>query len=228
MGCPDEVLLILAETADLAQWKRQERRLGTLSTRDLLRRGEAIELMLRDYISAASAMQVQHMRPPRPSGEHNAPSLDALLQSKQMDVVRPVTDTAGASESTATSSRPATTHTVTTAHIDSIASEPASESGTNMSITAGASSSTLELTMQGSSSSPIAAPLYGRQSVLQSNQDDALPETNHSDIAEQISAVFQETAALFLQSIINDPSPGKLWISVSSAPLTHVHICRRP
>ena len=39
MGCPDEVLLILAETADLAQWKRQERRLGTLSTRDLLRRG---------------------------------------------------------------------------------------------------------------------------------------------------------------------------------------------
>lgn len=43
MGCPDAVLLALAETADLAHWKDQEKKSGSLSNRELNRRADLIE-----------------------------------------------------------------------------------------------------------------------------------------------------------------------------------------
>ncbi|PSS36747.1 hypothetical protein PHLCEN_2v1378 [Hermanssonia centrifuga] len=46
-GCPDEALLAIAETAALAHWKASESRQGSLSMRDLIRRGDQIEQVLR-------------------------------------------------------------------------------------------------------------------------------------------------------------------------------------
>ncbi|THH00370.1 hypothetical protein EW026_g2146 [Hermanssonia centrifuga] len=46
-GCPDEALLAIAETAALAHWKASESRQGSLSMRDLIRRGDQIEQALR-------------------------------------------------------------------------------------------------------------------------------------------------------------------------------------
>ncbi|KZT29973.1 hypothetical protein NEOLEDRAFT_491030 [Neolentinus lepideus HHB14362 ss-1] len=42
-GCPDEVLLAIAEISALAHWKAQELRHGSLSIRELVRRGDSIE-----------------------------------------------------------------------------------------------------------------------------------------------------------------------------------------
>ncbi|PVF99778.1 hypothetical protein CPB86DRAFT_277886 [Serendipita vermifera] len=47
MGCPDAVLLAIAETAELAHWKDQEKKQGSLSYRELNRRAELIEESLR-------------------------------------------------------------------------------------------------------------------------------------------------------------------------------------
>ena len=48
-GCPDEALLAIAETAQVAQWKASETHKGTLSVRELIRRGDLIEQTLRSY-----------------------------------------------------------------------------------------------------------------------------------------------------------------------------------
>ena len=46
-GFPDEILYAIAQTSELAFWKSQESLKGTLSTRDLIRRGDAIEQGIR-------------------------------------------------------------------------------------------------------------------------------------------------------------------------------------
>lgn len=46
-GFPDEILYAIAQTSELAYWKSQESLKGTLSTRDLIRRGDAIEQRIR-------------------------------------------------------------------------------------------------------------------------------------------------------------------------------------
>jgi hypothetical protein len=47
MGCPDAVLLAIAEIADLAAWRDQEKKQGSLSYRELNLRADAIEQDLR-------------------------------------------------------------------------------------------------------------------------------------------------------------------------------------
>ena len=42
-GFPDEILYAIAQTSELAYWKSKELLKGTLSTRELIRRGDAIE-----------------------------------------------------------------------------------------------------------------------------------------------------------------------------------------
>jgi len=47
MGCPDDVLLAIAETANLAHWKKQQQQKNSLNYQELARRGEEIEKALR-------------------------------------------------------------------------------------------------------------------------------------------------------------------------------------
>jgi len=47
MGCPDDVLLAIAETANLAHWKEQQKQKSSLNYMELARRGEEIEKALR-------------------------------------------------------------------------------------------------------------------------------------------------------------------------------------
>lgn len=46
-GCPDEVLLGIAEISTLSCWKAQEMRKGCLSMKELIRRGNIVESHLR-------------------------------------------------------------------------------------------------------------------------------------------------------------------------------------
>ncbi|KAG6910838.1 hypothetical protein DXG01_007153 [Tephrocybe rancida] len=50
-GCPDEAMLALAEVTNLAYWKASEQHKGTLSFRELVRRGDDIEQRLRRHRS---------------------------------------------------------------------------------------------------------------------------------------------------------------------------------
>jgi len=49
-GCPDDAILALAEIANLAFWKSTQQRNGTLSYRELVRRGDDIEQRLKQHI----------------------------------------------------------------------------------------------------------------------------------------------------------------------------------
>jgi hypothetical protein len=53
-GCPDDVILGIAEVSALAHWKAQEQRNGCLSMRELIRRGDAIEQQLRTHTEPES------------------------------------------------------------------------------------------------------------------------------------------------------------------------------
>ncbi|CDO71850.1 hypothetical protein BN946_scf184939.g74, partial [Trametes cinnabarina] len=52
-GCPDEALLAIAEISALAHWKASELQSGSLSVRELIRRGDIIEKELRERATGA-------------------------------------------------------------------------------------------------------------------------------------------------------------------------------
>lgn len=56
-GCPDEVLLGIAEISTLSCWKMQELRKGSLSMRELIRRGDVIERHLRTQTETALSVE---------------------------------------------------------------------------------------------------------------------------------------------------------------------------
>lgn len=177
MGCPDGVLLVLIETAALAHWKEGERARGALSTRELLRRGDAIEDMLQNEMQLADAQQQSvsamrehtmssHMHPSRPSGEHNAPPPNASSQLAHGNVVGPVVGATGAS-------------------------------GSGMS-------AMLSANMSGSAGTPGSAGPSPRAPVASLSQGQA-PRTN-TDLFTTITNIFREAAGLYLQTVINEPS----------------------
>ncbi|KAF7985733.1 hypothetical protein HWV62_2340 [Athelia sp. TMB] len=57
-GCPDDVMLGLAEASALAYWKAQEQQNGRLSMRELIRRGNDIEQRLRSHTDPESFAEV--------------------------------------------------------------------------------------------------------------------------------------------------------------------------
>ena len=58
-GCPDSILLAFAEIAALAHWKAREQRNRTLSVRELIIRGAAIERAVRQRPESSSQAAVE-------------------------------------------------------------------------------------------------------------------------------------------------------------------------
>ncbi|KAJ3995807.1 fungal-specific transcription factor domain-containing protein [Lentinula boryana] len=75
-GCPDDVMLAIAEISALAHWKSMERIKGTLNYRDLIHRGDDIEQRLRQ-------------RPDTPIFEEDPPLHPNLLQPSITDIIFP-------------------------------------------------------------------------------------------------------------------------------------------
>lgn len=72
-GCPDEALLGIAEVSALAHWKAAEQRKGSLSVRDLIRRGDDIEHRLRQaHFDLPSYHEVDPLHPNLSSTESTA------------------------------------------------------------------------------------------------------------------------------------------------------------
>lgn len=74
-GCPDEVLFGIAEIATLLCWKMQELRKGSLSMRELIRRGDVIERHLRTKTETMPSVEADQT-PLHPTG-HAGTSLPA-------------------------------------------------------------------------------------------------------------------------------------------------------
>ncbi|KAL5526006.1 hypothetical protein ACEPAG_7344 [Sanghuangporus baumii] len=184
MGCPEDVLLILAETAALAQWKVQERQIGTLSNRELLRRGVAIEnrLLVSSIAEGAaptSSTETTQMHPTRPRGEHSGSS-PAMPGSQvgQEGTVSPVSDAVGASRSSVASAS-------TSSFDPSIVGE------------------------RGTSGLGASGP-----HVFRTAHDGNAPDRKYpSDLYQRVGKVFLHTATLYLASVINDPSTSNPEIS---------------
>lgn len=99
-GCPDEVLLGIAEIATLSCWKMQELRKGSLSMRELIRRGDVIERHLRTQtetvLSAEADQTPLHPELPSMAAEHgniqNSPTGHACASLPADDTRRIVAD----------------------------------------------------------------------------------------------------------------------------------------
>ncbi|KAJ7261731.1 fungal-specific transcription factor domain-containing protein [Mycena haematopus] len=70
-GCSEAVLLGIAEVSELSHWKAAEKRKGSLSNRDLIRRGDEIEQRLRKASSS-----------PRQTGGDTTPLHPTLMQAE--------------------------------------------------------------------------------------------------------------------------------------------------
>jgi hypothetical protein len=75
-GCPEEVLLGIAEVSELSHWKAAEKRKGSLSNRDLIRRGDEIEQRLRKASDS-----------PRKTGEGDKTPLHPTLMQADSEAV---------------------------------------------------------------------------------------------------------------------------------------------
>ena len=74
-GCPDEALLAIAEISALAHWKASELQSGSLSMRELIRRGDAIERELRERATGESAVDEDIKNPAILAGAPSSSSL---------------------------------------------------------------------------------------------------------------------------------------------------------
>ncbi|KIK99965.1 hypothetical protein PAXRUDRAFT_822141 [Paxillus rubicundulus Ve08.2h10] len=87
-GCPDEVLLGIAEISTLACWKTQEIRKGSLSMRELIRRGNVLESHLRSYREPVYHPDPTQLHPDLPiGGDFDAkglPGLPAIVDTRQL------------------------------------------------------------------------------------------------------------------------------------------------
>lgn len=59
-GCPNDALLALAEISALAHWKASELQNGSLSVRELIRRGDIIEKELRERATGLRAEEEEY------------------------------------------------------------------------------------------------------------------------------------------------------------------------
>jgi len=93
-GCPDEVVLGIAEVSALAHWKAQEQQNGCLSMRELIRRGDAIEQQLRTHTEPELFVEVDQapMHPSLPGTNVDyagASSMPALSSAQSANTATP-------------------------------------------------------------------------------------------------------------------------------------------
>lgn len=67
-GCPEEALLAIAEISALSHWKAAELQSGSLSTRELIRRGDQIESHLRRRSSERQKEEMEEAKIARGMG----------------------------------------------------------------------------------------------------------------------------------------------------------------
>lgn len=87
-GCPDEVMLAIAEVSALAHWKATELRNGSLSYRELIRRGDALEQRLREHQSDPPSFAEADQTPLHPNLPHSSSSVETIPPFPNEDMRR--------------------------------------------------------------------------------------------------------------------------------------------
>lgn len=198
MGCPDDIILILAETAELASWKAQERQQGTLDMNALLMRASAVEnRILVSTIAEANA---------GPSLSFSAGAAAAVAVGSASDAAAPES-------------------IVHPMHSYREHNAPASEQPegilartdavqTHMSASSAAASASTGYSPQpmasGLPAAALSTPLISVSPAIdEGNNSPSLNQNLQSqNLIKQISKVFFETAVLYLASVVNDTNPG--------------------
>ncbi|KAI0789851.1 fungal-specific transcription factor domain-containing protein [Abortiporus biennis] len=99
-GCPDEAMLAIAEIAALAQWKATELHNGTLSTRELIKRGDLIEQTLKSRPETQNFSSLENGSPEPPHfGNPNSPT-GSTMSDSVMPLAAGLTVPAGALDTT--------------------------------------------------------------------------------------------------------------------------------
>ncbi|THG94810.1 hypothetical protein EW145_g8073, partial [Phellinidium pouzarii] len=187
MGCPDDVLLILAETAALAQWKARQRQLGTLSNRELIVRGDAIEHRLLVSTIAETAERRPAVYFPGTRAGTGADVATATATATVDAQMRPEYST----------SSPPT----------AAASAAVSSSDNSALMTPVASGLAVPAPAPAPAPGPFSASAASLSVFTTKNDDNALEETRPTDLNKRVGQVFLHTAALYLASVINEPNP---------------------
>ncbi|KAL4072755.1 fungal-specific transcription factor domain-containing protein [Scleroderma yunnanense] len=89
-GCPDEALLGIAEISSLECWKSQEFRNGTLSMKELIRRGDVLERHLRADNQSGYSQDVDQTRLHPESAMSDTSTTRHSGATSQVDVTRQV------------------------------------------------------------------------------------------------------------------------------------------
>lgn len=193
MGCRDEVMLTIAEAANLASWAEQKRKAGKLSVRELVARADAIERELRIQ-EAIRAFETS-------SSRTDTNEWDRILQeAQQQDQEEGTLQSSSANSSTS--------------------SLPSPESNQSNHLV---SPHVLPSPMPGSAlTSPLPPPpslppppalappplLPAPPSVSPSLPPPLPPQPSPEDeMREQVSKVFRESAILYLYTVMSGPHP---------------------
>lgn len=225
MGCSDAVLLALAETAELAQWRDQEKKQGSLSNRELNRRADLIEQDLRACkeeleleearaVLASSAMA---------SGANGAFFGNAYANTTTgMGIINATTSAPGTPSSTSGESVPSMLHATPNESgpiplpFDGMADTSVTVPLVQTAVDVTPLSSRFSLPLSATplpialneSRRPSPASSSGSTARSGSATDPSLPAgLSEGDIRRRAARIFLEGALLYLQTVVSDSNP---------------------
>jgi hypothetical protein len=225
MGCPDAVLLAIAEIADLAAWRGQEKKQGSLSYRELNLRADAIEQDLR---ACKEELDLEEARAVLASSSGVRSAQGSYFGNSYANT------TTGMSMPNVSMSAPGTPSSTSGESVSSFMHANATPNGagpialplisvseaggTSVHGQSGAPSPTADFfaTFSGAQAAAAASHASRRNSSSSNGSttrispvtDPALPQgLSDAEIRRRTGRIFLEGASLYLQSVVNDSNP---------------------
>lgn len=221
MGCPDAVLLSIAEIADLAAWRDQEKKQGSLSYRELNLRADTIEQDLR---SCKEELELEEARAVLASSSGvqsaNGTYFGSAYANTTTGMSMPGVTTSAPGTPSSTSGESVSSFVHSTPNGTGPITLPASFSDVGMS-SSQAHGAVDSPTSDFFSAFPgVTAPAVSSASPRNSSSssgsttriipvsDPALPQgLSEAEIRRRVSIIFLEGTSLYLQSVVNDSNP---------------------
>lgn len=230
MGCSDAILLAIAETAELAHWKDQQKMQGCLSNRELNRRAELIEQDLKIY---QEELELEEARAVLASSAMAAPANSVFFGNAYantttgMSLINTVSSAPGTPSSTSGESMPSILNATpsgcgpitlpsdgtTDAAAAAATAAPSAPIPTSVNVTPLSSAFPVALPSPPApfvSDESRRSSLSSSESMVRSNSptEPSLPAgLSEGDIRRRATRIFLEGTFLYLQTVVNDSNP---------------------
>jgi hypothetical protein len=225
MGCPDAVLLAIAETAELAHWRDQEKKQGSLSNRELNRRADLIE---QDLKICKEELELEEARAVLASSAMASSANGAFFGNAYantttgMGIVNTAGSAPGTPSSTSGESDPSMLHVTPNGGAPiTLPFEGMTDATSNMQqlqtsaavtpLSARFSLALPSITLPaptGESRRQSPASSSGSTARSSPSTDPALPAgLSEGDIRRRAAKIFLEGASLYLQTVVSDSNP---------------------